>query len=123
MCTPNVSQENFVPSCNLLSGLLCRSQAQLLYSGALLWRGPAMPSRHGTNSYANQRHDISYQKRSQVAAGEGAARIARVSFPDGLASETQHRPTSCVASRGPAINGRGTIAECDTQKAGRPQSF
>jgi DNA-binding transcriptional LysR family regulator len=84
----------------------CRCKTQLLYSGALLRRGTAMPSRHRTGPYPNQRHDISYHKRSQVAAREGTARIARVSFPHGLASKTQQRSASCVASRGRAINSR-----------------
>jgi hypothetical protein len=37
---------------------------------------------------------------------KGAARIAPVSFPVGLASKTQHRSPPCVASRGDAINNR-----------------
>src|SRR6266850_6935167 len=67
-----------------------------------------MPSRHGTGPYANWRHDISYQTRPQVAAREGATRIARVSFPHGLASEAQLRPASCMASWCDAINSRGS---------------
>ena len=39
---------------------------------------------------------------------EVTARIARVSFPHGLASQTQLRPASCVASRCGAINGRSS---------------
>src|SRR5438132_5296284 len=65
-----------------------------------------MPPRHGTGPYANWRHDIRYQKRSQVAAREGTARIARVSFPHGLASQTEHRPATRMASRCNAINDR-----------------
>jgi len=75
---------------------------------ALLRRGAAMPSWHGPGSYANQRHDICYQKRSKVAACEGTPRIARVSFPHGLASEAQLRSASFVGSRCYAINDRGS---------------
>src|ERR1700752_5220177 len=67
-----------------------------------------MPSRHGPGSYANKRHDICYQKRSKAAACEGTPRIARVSFPHGLASEAQLRSASFVASRCYAINFRGS---------------
>src|ERR1700752_592346 len=67
-----------------------------------------MPSRHGPGSYANKRHDICYQKRSKAAACEGTPRIARVSFPHGLASEAQLRSASFVASRCYAINDRGS---------------
>jgi hypothetical protein len=67
-----------------------------------------MPSRHGTGPYANWRHDISYQTRPQVAAREGATRIARVSFAYGLASEAQLRPASCMASCCDAVNNRGS---------------
>ena len=41
-----------------------------------------------------------------VTAREGAARIAHVSFPHGVASETQHRSAPHVASSGDAINDR-----------------
>jgi hypothetical protein len=67
-----------------------------------------MPPRHGTGPYANWRHDISYQKRSEVAACESTSRIARVLFPHGLASAAQLRPASCMASWCDAINGRGS---------------
>ena len=84
----------------------CWCKTRLLYSGALLRRGAAMPSRHRTCPYPNQRHDIGYQERSQVATREGTAGIARVSLPYGLASETQQRSASCLASRGHASNNR-----------------
>jgi DNA-binding transcriptional LysR family regulator len=42
-------------------------------------------------------------KRSQLALGRGAEGTAGLSFPDGLAPETQHRSASHVASRGNPI--------------------
>lgn len=85
-----------------------RCKTQIVYSSALLRRGATMPSRHGIGPYANWRHEICYQKRSQVAACESTARIASVSFPHGLASQTQLRPASCMASCGDAINNCGS---------------
>ena len=48
------------------------------------------------------------RRRSRVTPCESTTRIASVSFPDGLASKTQHRSASRVASRGDAINNRGS---------------
>src|SRR5258708_16288873 len=42
--------------------------------------------------------------KSRVRRCESTARIASVSFPHGLAPETQHRPASCMAARGDAIH-------------------
>src|SRR5580704_7337760 len=67
-----------------------------------------MPSRHGTRPYAYERHDVCYQERSQVAACESATRIACVSFPHGMASQTQLRPATRMASWCDAINSRGS---------------
>src|SRR5262249_10500399 len=75
-----------------------------MHSIALLRRGSAMPRRHRTRAYPTEWPDINCQTRSQVAPCESTAGIAWVSLPDGLASETQQRPPSCVALRGDAIN-------------------
>src|SRR5712671_6177756 len=82
----------------------CRRQTHLVYSNALLRRGSAMPPRHRTRAYRNQWYALSRETKSRVARGESTSRIASVSFPDGLASETQQRSTSRVAARSDAIN-------------------
>src|SRR5882672_5770532 len=82
-------------------------ETQLVYSGAVLRRGPAVPPGHRTRADSNQWHDIRGQAGSQVTSRKGAAGITRVSLLDGLAPTTKHRSSSRVASRGDAINKRG----------------
>jgi choline dehydrogenase-like flavoprotein len=65
---------------------------------------PGVPRSQRTRAYPNKWPYISCQRGSQVASCESTAGIARVSLPDGLASEAPHRSASCVASRGDAIS-------------------
>jgi hypothetical protein len=83
------------------------SETQLVYSRAVLRRGPAMPPGHGTRADSNQWYDFRGQAGSQVTSRKGATGITRVSLLNGLASATKHRSSSRVASRGDAINNRG----------------
>ena len=83
----------------------CRRQTHFVYSSALLRRSSAMPPRHRTRAYRNRWYALSRKRKSRLASCESTTRIASVSFPDGLASETQQRPASSrVVARSDAIN-------------------
>src|SRR6202022_2856823 len=64
----------------------------------------AMTALSRTQSGAGKSKYLSCSRKSRVRRCESTARIATVSFPHGLASETQHRPASCMAARGDAIH-------------------
>src|SRR5215467_14146510 len=84
-----------------------------MHSSAVLRCSATMPSWNGTRAYSHERDDIGRQGESQATPCESTAGIARVPFPDGLASETQHRSASCMASRS------DPISSCRSQRIGR----
>jgi hypothetical protein len=79
-----------------------------VYTNTLLRRGSAMRPRYRTCADSNQWHDTGCQTGSQVTSSKGAAGITGVSLPLGLASESQHRSSSRVASGGNPINDHGS---------------
>src|SRR5439155_5319602 len=89
----------------------CRCQTEFVYSSSLLRCGPPMPSRNRTRADPNWWYEISGPREPRATPCESTARIASVPFPDGLASKTQYRARSCVASRGDAINNRHCVCE------------
>src|SRR6266478_9315994 len=66
----------------------CRRQTEFVYSSALLRCGPTMPSWHRTRAHPNQWYDISGPRKPRATPCESTARVASVSFLDGMASET-----------------------------------
>src|ERR1700730_5927162 len=85
-----------------------RCETQVLYSGTLLRCGFAMPARYRTCADLNHWHDLSRQTESRPTPRKSTSRVASVLFLDGLASKAEQRSAACVASRGDAINNRGS---------------
>src|SRR5258706_5813724 len=81
-------------------------ETQLVYSRAVLRRGPAMPPWHRARPDSNQWHDIGGQSGSQVTSRKVATGITTDSLLNGLASTATHRYSSPVAYRVRPIHNR-----------------